>query len=132
MGLICDCNCDFLCFSSFIVILFCSKLHKFLLYLLHWIPGKNLVRAVTDRRVVLVERRLKISRYIYIILTRTPTNTCCWFLLSKIHARMRVLYEDEDSVLIRENAGPRKPQGYDQKRKLLCTNSFVLARKPVC
>ena len=38
-------------------------------------------------------------------------------------------YKDKivNSVLIWENTGQWKPQGYDQKRKLFRTNSFVLA-----
>ena len=32
---------------------------------------------------------------------------------------------------IRENTYQRKPQGYDQKHKLFCTNSFVLAESSV-
>ena len=32
-----------------------------------------------------------------------------------------------DSVHIRENTDQSKPQGYDQQRKLFCTNNFVVA-----
>ena len=37
-------------------------------------------------------------------------------------------YKDriKDPVLIRENTGQKKPQGYDQKRKLFRTNSCTL------